>query len=154
MEIGAFCLMPNHFHLLLQEITAGGIAKFMQKVGTSYGMYFNSKYERTGNVFVKPFRSRHVDDDIYLRHVASYIHLNPADLFEPQWKGGVLPNATNLLRQLEEYPYSSLGLYADRGRPERTILSRTAQDFLKELLPPFAMALNEAIAYYGEMPDE
>ena len=51
VEIGAYCLMPNHFHLLLREKKQGGISLFMQKIITAYTMYFNKKYERTGSLF-------------------------------------------------------------------------------------------------------
>ena len=85
-DILAYCLMPNHFHLLLQDAlpAGGGISKFMQKVGTAYTMYFNASRERAGNLFVKPFRSKHVSDDRYFKRVAQYIHFNPIELMEPE----------------------------------------------------------------------
>src|SRR5579859_6476622 len=63
VAIGAYCLMGNHFHLLLQEKVPNGISKFMHKVGTGYTKYFNLKNDRIGNLFVKPFRSKHIHDD-------------------------------------------------------------------------------------------
>ena len=81
VSIGAYYLMGNHYHLLLQEKSEGGISKFMQKVGTGYTMYFNEKNDRIGSLFVGPFRSKHIAQDAYLRRVTQYIHLNPAELF-------------------------------------------------------------------------
>ncbi len=111
VAIGAYCLMPNHFHILLKEVAQNGISKFMHRVGTSYTMYFNIKTERIGNLFVKPFRSKHVEDDRYLRRVSEYIHLNPTELFEPGWKLGKVKNLSDLNRHLLEYRHSSLPSY-------------------------------------------
>src|SRR3989344_2776781 len=51
VEIVAYCLMPNHFHLLIREVEEGGISKFMQKVTTGYTMYFNKRHDRSGSLF-------------------------------------------------------------------------------------------------------
>src|SRR3989344_6748269 len=51
VAIGAFCLMPNHFHLVLKEIVEGGITSFMRKMGTAYTLYFNARHGRGGNLF-------------------------------------------------------------------------------------------------------
>ena len=108
VAVGAYCLMPNHFHLLLREITEGGITAFMQRLGTAYTMYFNKKYERTGGLFTKPFRSKHVADDRYLQHLHSYIHCNSAEIFDRGWKHGKARNLVLLERKMREYTYSSL----------------------------------------------
>jgi len=86
VAIGAYCLMPNHFHLLLTPIVEGGIPKFMLKLQTAYAMYFNNMNERTGALFQGAFRSEHVADDNYLRYLYSYIHLNPAKLKDKNWR--------------------------------------------------------------------
>ena len=126
VAIGAYALMPNHYHLVLGEIREGGLSAFMQKLGTAYTMYFNSKYERTGNLFVKPFRAKHVNDDRYLQHVTRYVHLNPAELYEPGWKDGVVGDKGNLIKKLLEYPYSSLPDHLGTERPFRNILAPEA----------------------------
>ena len=151
MAIGAYCLMPNHFHLLIKEIAEGGITKFMHRVGTSYTMYFNVKRERVGNLFVKPFRSKHVAGDIYFRRVAQYIHLNPVELFEPQWKTGVVSNGDVLERRLKKYPYSSLPEYSGAKRLESTILDQESVELLKEDAPPLNELIPEMAAYYAEL---
>ena len=84
VEIVAYCLMPNHFHLLIREIEEGGISKFMQKLTTGYTMYFNKWHERNGSLFQGRFKATHVADDRYLRYLISYIHLNPIKLIEPK----------------------------------------------------------------------
>ena len=75
-SILAYCLNKNHFHLLIREEVEGGISKFMQRVLTSYVMYFNKKYERVGTLFQGKFQSRHVDYDTYLQHIGVYININ------------------------------------------------------------------------------
>src|SRR3990167_6058915 len=57
VSIGAYCLMPNHFHLLVREKTEGGISKFMSKLMTAYSMYFNKKNSRTGRLFQNTFQA-------------------------------------------------------------------------------------------------
>jgi len=51
VSIGSFCLMPNHFHILLTQIEEKGISKYMQKLTTAYVMYYNKKYKRTGKLY-------------------------------------------------------------------------------------------------------
>src|SRR3989344_8046740 len=150
VAIGAYCLMPNHFHLLMKEVAAGGITKFMHRVGTSYTMYFNAKRERIGNLFVKPFRSKHVDEDRYLKRVAQYIHLNPVELFEPEWKTGTIAYSRGLQHKLENYRYSSLPDY-QRNRIEKNILDYGALELLKEDAEPLDMLLSDAALYYAEL---
>jgi putative transposase len=77
VDIAAYCLMENHFHLLLHQRIEGGISKFMQKLITGYTMYFNTKYKRSGVLFQGKFKSQHAGEDRYLKYLLSYIHLNP-----------------------------------------------------------------------------
>ncbi|KKT80846.1 MAG: Transposase, partial [Parcubacteria group bacterium GW2011_GWF2_44_8b] len=66
VDIGAYCLMPNHFHLLVRERNEKGISLFMQKLITAYTMYFNDKYRRKGRLFESSYKSIHAADDRYL----------------------------------------------------------------------------------------
>src|SRR3989338_2651048 len=63
IEIGAYCLMPNHFHLIVRESEKGGVSRFLQKLATGYTMYFNKRYERTGSLFQGRFKAKHIDND-------------------------------------------------------------------------------------------
>src|SRR3989344_4767088 len=75
VAVGAFCLMPNYFHLVLKEVLDGGITSFMRKIGTAYALYFNSRHARVGNLFLKPFQSRHAPTaDNSFQHLISYVH--------------------------------------------------------------------------------
>ena len=81
VNIVADCLMPNHFHLILEEIKEKGISRFMQKFGIGYTKYFNKKYERVGSLFQGPFKAAHIATDEYLKYLLAYINvINPADM--------------------------------------------------------------------------
>lgn len=158
VSIGAYCLMKNHFHLLLQEKTPGGISKFMHKVGTGYTKYFNLKHERVGNLFTKPFRSKHISDDRYFKKVVPYIHLNPAEIIEKGWKRGEVENISSLKKKLLAYPYGSLGDLTFQSvatpRIEASLLDLEAISFLKEDMLEIEELIAEAMAYYKELPKE
>ncbi|PID52484.1 MAG: hypothetical protein CR972_02245 [Candidatus Moraniibacteriota bacterium] len=76
IEMVAYCLNPNHYHMIVREKESGGIKKFMQKIGTSYTMYFNKKYKRTGVLFQGKFKSIHIDSDAYLLYLSAYVNDN------------------------------------------------------------------------------
>ncbi len=111
IEVGAYCLMPNHFHILVKEKLDGNISKYMLKLMTAYSMYFNKKYERTGKLYEGTFKSTHANTDQYLKYLYSYIHLNPAKLIDKNWKEGNRKNSKNLLEYISAYSYSSIYEY-------------------------------------------
>lgn len=151
VEIGAYSLMPNHYHFLIKEIREGGIALFMQKIMTSYTMYFNKKRERTGPLFAGAFKSRHVADDVYINHLISYIHLNPVELHEPRWKEGI-GNIRTIETFLNRYEYSSLPSFLNAKRAERALLGNSVFE-LFDSVPPIKRMLSDAQEYYQENQD-
>lgn len=77
VTILSYCLLPNHYHLVLRcNDDTGGISKYMQRVGGGYTMYFNQKYDRTGSLFQGKFKAKHVDSDQYLRQILAYVYHN------------------------------------------------------------------------------
>lgn len=78
LKLLAYCLMPNHFHLLLHQKTKDGISKFMRSICTAYSMYFNKRYERVGPLFANTYKASHVTNEEYLLHLSRYIHQNPS----------------------------------------------------------------------------
>ncbi|MCR4276052.1 MAG: transposase [Candidatus Parcubacteria bacterium] len=76
VNIIAYCLNPNHFHLILQQVNDGGISEYMKRLGGGYTWYFNNKYDRSGSLFQGRFKSVHVDSNEYLLHVSAYVNLN------------------------------------------------------------------------------
>ncbi len=118
VAIGAYCLMPNHFHLLIKETVEGGISAFMQRLGTSYAMYFNRKYSRSGGLFTSPFRSKHIPNDGYLRTVLNYIHINPLGLLSSDSE---ISDSVSL-EHLSKYPFSSLLDYEGVERQQGVLI--------------------------------
>ena len=76
IEIKAFCLMPNHFHILIRQLDERAMVSFMRRVATKYVMYFNWKYGRVGSLFQGCYKAVKVVSDDQLNHVANYIHDN------------------------------------------------------------------------------
>lgn len=107
VNIHCFCLMNNHFHLILEQITEGGITRFMRKLGTGYTMYFNEKYERSGALFQGKFKAILIDNDEYIMHLSRYIHLNPVDIIDSGWRKDGIKDAKYALDFLNKYRWSS-----------------------------------------------
>lgn len=77
VEIVCFCLMPNHFHFLIQQKMDKGITEFASKLSNSYTKYFNTKNHRQGPLLQGEFKAVHVETNEQLLHLSRYIHLNP-----------------------------------------------------------------------------
>lgn len=123
-DIGAYCLMPNHFHLLIRSKNDEGISMFMKKLQTAYSMYFNKKYKRTGSLFEGPFKAQRVVRDEYLKYLFSYIHLNPVKLIDNSWREKGIQNSENSKNFLNSYKYSSYIDYVGNNRAESGILNK------------------------------
>ena len=119
VDLLAYCLMPNHFHLLVYQRQVHMLTSLMQSVMTSYSRYFNKKYRRSGPLFESRFRASAILDEAYLEHITRYIHLNP--------------------RQWREHEYSSLQYYLQQDtvswvRPERIVsMFKTPAEYLQFL---------------------
>ena len=124
VNIGAYCLMPNHFHLLLTQTDNGSISKFMQKLTTSYSMYYNKRREHTGTLFEGKFKSEHVDNDHYLKYLFSYIHLNTLKLIYSNWKEEGIKNKNQALRFLKDYAFSTYQDYLGHTRKQGKIIDK------------------------------
>ena len=123
VDIGAWCLMPNHFHLLIREKIDGGLSLFLQKLLTAYSMYFNRKYNRKGSLFEGRFQAEHLNTDNYLKYIYSYIHLNPVKILDPLWKDNGIKDLSEIKEFLREYKYSSYLDYVGLKRKEDIILN-------------------------------
>ena len=84
VELNSFTIMPNHFHLLLQEKNKKGTSLYLQRIQNSYAKYFNTKYKKQGHLFQGAFRAIPVETDEQLLYLSAYIHRNPRELNE--WK--------------------------------------------------------------------
>lgn len=132
VSIGAWVLMPNHFHIYISprchlgemgEIGGGGVAIYMKKLCTGYSMYFNKKHGRTGKLFEGAFKSVRAEDDEQAKYNFSYIHLNPVKLVDPVWREKRIKNVKKTLDYLNKYKWSSYLDYNRVKRPENKIIS-------------------------------
>lgn len=105
VNIICFCLMPNHFHLVLEQLRDGGVSLFMQKLA-GYVYFFNLKYNRVGPLFQGPYKIIQVEKENYLLHLSRYIHLNPVEIIEPDWRENGIKNWTNVHDFLQTYRWS------------------------------------------------
>lgn len=103
IKIIAYCLMPNHFHFLMQQMMDNSISKFFSNLCNSQSKYFNIKYDTVGSLFQGRFKAKIVEKDEYLVHLSRYIHLNPITLLNTHDK--------NIFSQLRGYKWSSLACY-------------------------------------------
>jgi len=111
VDIIAYCLMPNHFHLILKQCVDGGIPLFLKKLGIGYTHYFDKKYERSGVLFQGKSKNSLIDNDAYLLHLSRYIHLNPAELDL---------GADDKFDFVENYPWSSCRFYT-QNKPTKIL---------------------------------
>ncbi|KIL43147.1 REP-associated tyrosine transposase [Jeotgalibacillus campisalis] len=104
-EIASYCLMTNHFHLLLRSLDPDcSISKIMSLVNKRYANYYNTRYRLTGHVFEKRFYDQLVEGNVGMLKVSRYIHLNPV--------------AANMVKKCEHYPWSSYSYYKYSTMPK------------------------------------
>lgn len=130
VKIHAFCLMPNHFHFMLEQITDNGLARFLHKLEMGYSKYFNKMYPRSGNLFQGAYKISHIGDDSYRLYLPLYIHLNALELLKSErfWKENGIKDKIKAFNFLKNYPWSSLREYLDTKH-----LSFISRDILDEL---------------------
>lgn len=107
VDIHVFCIMRNHYHLLLSPRVDRGVSKFMKKLNMGYSKYFNEKYERQGTLFEGRYKSVAVKSEAHFIHLPYYIHLNPLDQKFPQWRRRELRDYRKAMKFLESYRWSS-----------------------------------------------
>lgn len=99
----SYCLMPNHFHLLLRGARYDGITVFISDISNSHTRYFNLKYERVGRLFQGTFKSKEITDEGSLLQVSRYLHINPV--------------SSGLAEKPEDYLYSSYKAWVREKKP-------------------------------------
>ncbi|PJE57510.1 MAG: hypothetical protein COU82_01620 [Candidatus Portnoybacteria bacterium CG10_big_fil_rev_8_21_14_0_10_38_18] len=107
VDIYAFCLMPNHYHLVLSPRIEMGISKFIKKLDMGYAKYFNQKYKRKGTLYESRYKSILIEKESHFYHLPYYIHLNPLDIEFPEWREGKLRNRNKAIEFLDNYRWSS-----------------------------------------------
>ncbi len=109
IELTSFCLMPNHFHLIVKEVEENGTARYMQRVLNAYTKYYNAKYNKSGHLFQGPYKIVHVKSNEQLLYLSTYIHRNPRELKE--W-----------LHKENRYPWSSYQDFLSKNRFEKLLV--------------------------------
>ena len=118
VELLAFCLMPNHFHLLIKQLNERGMSKFMKALISNYSNYFNKKVDREGSLFQGVYKATKVENDAQLLHVSRYIHKNPLPLLKGLTLSKRVKPYRNHQSSLTAYSYSSYPQYLGLRRAE------------------------------------
>ncbi|OGG48639.1 hypothetical protein A3G63_03210 [Candidatus Kaiserbacteria bacterium RIFCSPLOWO2_12_FULL_52_8] len=107
VDIHSYCLMKNHYHLLVTERIENGISLFMQKINMGYTKYFNNRHKRSGALWQGKYRKVQIKRDAHFLYIPFYIHLNPLDYVHPEWRAGEVRNTKKALEALLDYRWSS-----------------------------------------------
>lgn len=126
VKIHAFCLMPNHYHLLLSPIKPQGISLFLKKLNGGYSKYFNERHGRGGTLYQGKYKKILIENDAHFLYIPFYIHFNPLDLRYPDWRQGRISNHKDAEAYLLSYRWSSHPDYLG----ERNFPSVTDRSFL------------------------
>lgn len=103
VELISFCLMPNHFHLIVKQIKEGGLSDYMHRIGTSFTNFYNLKYKHSGHIFQGQYKAIHIGDNDQFIYTSAYIHKNPLEL-------------THMKSELVKYNWSSFQDYVQNNR--------------------------------------
>ena len=147
IELFAYCLMPNHFHVLVKQNSERAIASFMQSIITKYVRYFNKRYQRVGGLFQDKYKCVKIESEEQYAYLSKYIHRNPLSDH---------PTRTDL-EGLREYKYSSygnyLGLFKQSWVKTEDILSYFSKTNPRNSYQSFVEETGDVSLVYREMID-
>jgi len=134
VDLHGWCIMDNHYHLLLSERIDGGMSLFLRKLNVGYANYFNEKYRRSGTLFQGRTKKIHVNSDAYFLHILNYIHLNPLDFNKNwnEWRTRRIEGADAALAHLEKYRWSSYLDYCGKKNFPSIITTDLFGDIFKD----------------------
>ncbi|MBM3261743.1 hypothetical protein FJY93_05035 [Candidatus Kaiserbacteria bacterium] len=146
VDIHGWCLMKNHYHLLLSERVEGGLTKFLRKLNVGYANYFNERHEREGSLFQGRTKRVLIERDAHFMHILHYIHFNPLDFVSTAsgWREHAIEKITDAKRQLELYRWSSYHDYCGK----KNFPSILTRDLFSDSSVQFE---REALAYLRDM---
>jgi len=147
VDVVAYCLLDNHFHLILKEIGEKGISTFMHKLGISYTMYFNKLNDRKGSLFETNFGAKHLDDDEYLKYTVAYVHLNPIKMIDKNWKEEGIKDMNKAQNFLDNYHHSSYHDFLGKKRIENCIITPNSLPEYFETKQEFKDHINDWLGY-------
>jgi len=143
----SYCLMPNHFHLLVKQNSERAIASFMQSIITKYVRYFNTRYKRVGGLFQDKYKCVKIESEEQYTYISKYIHRNPL----PE-----NPTRTDL-EGLKSYKYSSYGNYLELFKQSwvktEDVLSYFSKFHPKDSYQAFVEESDDVLSVYLDMID-
>ncbi|MFT7507293.1 MAG: putative transposase [Acidimicrobiales bacterium] len=109
VHLHAWCLMNNHYHLLLSPVNddTRKLSLFMKKLNMGYARFFNEKYDRSGYLWQGKFKRILIERDSHFLYIPYYIHLNPLDYSQPEWRQGKVSDHQKTFESLKNYRWSS-----------------------------------------------
>jgi putative transposase len=109
VHIHAWCLMDNHYHLLVSPVgdDLKNLSKFMKKLNMGYARYFNERHERSGYLWQGKYKKIHIEQDAHFLYIPYYIHLNPLDFALKEWRTGEVQDINEAMKLLVDYRWSS-----------------------------------------------
>ena len=142
VDLHGWCIMKNHYHLLLSERTENGITKFLRKLNIGYAKSFNEKYKRVGTLFQGRTKKIHIERDAQSLYILHYLHLNPLDYLPgaTDWRvrsHGSIASARGALAHLNDYRWSSYLDYTGK----KNFPSILTKDFFTDLHGNYADSL-------------
>jgi putative transposase len=152
VDIHGWCLMPNHYHLLLSEQAEGGIRTFLRRLNIGYAKYFNERYKRSGTLFQGRTKKILISKEAHFIHILHYIHLNPLDLKtgSRQWRQGTITNKAESIDYLTTYRWSSYQDYAGTRNFPSILTQDLFQDFFDgryaEVLDSYLQNIDTSLA--------
>src|SRR3989338_7591849 len=146
VDIHGWCLMGNHYHLLISERREGGITKFIRKLNIGYSKYYNDIHMRSGTLFHGRTKKILIERDAHFLHILHYIHLNPLDFLAgaEKWRMSGVKDTERALAHLKEYCWSSFKDYCG----EKNFPSVIEKDFFEEA---YGGVARKSFAYIDEM---
>ena len=133
VELHGWCLMSNHYHLLLGKLIEGGLSLFLRKLNVGYAKYFNERYKRSGTLFQGRTKKILIDRDAYMLHILNYIHFNPLDISKTSqdWRSRSIPNSNEALLLLDNYRWSSYLDYCGKKNFPSILTTSLFQDIFQ-----------------------
>ena len=149
VDIHGWCLMENHYHLLISEKADGGLKKFITKLNVGYAKYFNEKYRRSGTLFESRTKKIHIEHDSHFLHILHYIHFNPLDYRRDtaRWRERALRSVRAARTCLEDYRWSSYRAYCGSDEFSFIITKSLFNGIFKDYR-------KDAASYLGQMRPE
>ena len=152
VDIHGWCLMDNHYHLLISEIAEGGLTKFARRLNVGYANYFNERYKRNGTLFQGRTKKIPILSDSHFLHILHYIHLNPLDTVAgaKNWRNLEIKNLNVALKHLEKYRWSSYLDYCGK----KNFPSILTTDLFKDVFGDYEKVIKRYIKDLEEIPIE